>query len=1011
MASTIINSILPLTILTYNCTGFSEATVSYLEKVNTDIEYDIIFLQETWLYKFEHDKLFSVEGFLYHAVSGMEDAILRCGRKKGGCSILYKKSLADRVKHVMYKNDRVCAIKIRIRDKLLLLVNAYLPCDTWSHNNISDDFIDTLNAIAVVIEKNTDCDMVLLGGDFNTDLKRDTAHARWLNIFLSRYNLKDINANKTVNIAYTYESYDGSKRSRIDTFFVDEFLYKNMQLCKTVDNGLNVSNHISVVLRFKINMESTAGLKSKESVKPKPIWRKIDKNQICKYQSCMDDMLYNFNNNKENMLKCRNIRCINDDHQNQIDILCRELTDICLFCSKEYFMYTNSYSKKRNVPFWNDIIKPLRDTSLFWHWLWSECGRPRVSAVANTMRRCRAKYHYALRKIKRHESELRMSKMAVAIANNNSRSLWDEVKKCTKKRKQCAPNIDGISDSKGIAKLFAEKYRKLYNSAPFTEEQYNELKTMLDDKLDVNDARITLNDVQLAIKRLKIEKSDANHELFSDHLIYSTDTFKTCLAQMYTSMLIHGHIPEPLTEATVTSIPKDTNASLCNADNYRGISLLSSICKVFDIILLDKYSVNFKSCDLQFGFKKQHSTVMAVSVVKEVVSHYLLRNSDVYMCLLDASKAFDKVHFRKLFEIMMERNIPSLVIRVILDSYVRQKLCTEWEDSKSDPFIPQNGVRQGGILSPFLFCIYLDKLIGRLKDQNIGCHVGNNFIGCVAYADDMCLLSPTVRGLETMLKTCEEFSVEYSLTFNPKKTKCMLFSKTNKHNPDITFCKERLTWKNDVLFLGCIIDNKLSDRHDVLLKCSSLYSSFNRLCANFSMSKTTVMANLFQKYCSSFYGSQSWKLTEIMPICIAWNKCVRRLWKLPNTAHRRLLPLLMSNRLTTYNGIECRFLKFYLNWIKVDNDVVKFLGFLATHRCNTPIGQNRRNLICKYDLNANLKDGKRCILNAFTQQVTSDDIVNVQAIKQLTDCMEGSCNIENFVYKDYLIFIQYLATH
>ena len=86
-----------------------------------------------------------------------------------------------------------------------------------------------------------------------------------------------------------------------------------------------------------------------------------------------------------------------------------------------------------------------------------------------------------------------------------------------------------------------------------------------------------------------------------------------------------------------------------------------------------------------------------------------------------------------------------------------------------------NGVKQGGVLSPVLFCIYMDELLGRLKDSGLGCYLGNKFYGSFGYADDLKVLCPSVGGLQKMINICEEFGIEYDVTFNAKKTMAICY--------------------------------------------------------------------------------------------------------------------------------------------------------------------------------------------------------------------------------------------
>ena len=121
---------------------------------------------------------------------------------------------------------------------------------------------------------------------------------------------------------------------------------------------------------------------------------------------------------------------------------------------------------------------------------------------------------------------------------------------------------------------------------------------------------------------------------------------------------------------------------------------------------MDKYSEKLITSELQFAFKKNHSTNMCTSILKEVCNYYKLKDREVFVTLLDATKAFDRVHYGKLFRLLEKRKIPAIVRRLLLDMYTRQRLKTTWNGALSDAFEAQNGVKQGGILSPILFvCI------------------------------------------------------------------------------------------------------------------------------------------------------------------------------------------------------------------------------------------------------------------------------------------------------------------
>ncbi len=109
----------------------------------------------------------------------------------------------------------------------------------------------------------------------------------------------------------------------------------------------------------------------------------------------------------------------------------------------------------------------------------------------------------------------------------------------------------------------------------------------------------------------------------------------------------------------------------------------------------------------------------------------------VYSCCVDATKAFDRVKHDKLFELLIERKIPELALRALLDMYQRQKMITVWSGEFSRLLGTSHEIRQGGIVSPVLFCVYMDTLMKRLESEGYGSWIGSHYFGSVGYADDL----------------------------------------------------------------------------------------------------------------------------------------------------------------------------------------------------------------------------------------------------------------------------------
>ena len=133
--------------------------------------------------------------------------------------------------------------------------------------------------------------------------------------------------------------------------------------------------------------------------------------------------------------------------------------------------------------------------------------------------------------------------------------------------------------------------------------------------------------------------------------------------------------------------------------------------------------------------------------------------------MLDASKAFDKVRYCKLFDELLERNISLVVLRILIYMYMNQTLRVQWCQTLTSSFKVCNGVKQGVVLSPILFAVYVDSLLGRLEQSCVGCHIGGHFVGALVYASR--------SGIRTLINVCKQFALDYDITFNGTKSQLM----------------------------------------------------------------------------------------------------------------------------------------------------------------------------------------------------------------------------------------------
>ena len=146
----------------------------------------------------------------------------------------------------------------------------------------------------------------------------------------------------------------------------------------------------------------------------------------------------------------------------------------------------------------------------------------------------------------------------------------------------------------------------------------------------------------------------------------------------------------------------------------------------------------------------------------------------MFLCYMDASKAFDRINHWTLFRKLLRRGIPPIFVRIIVFWYRFQTVCVKWGQVLSPHFKVLNGVRQGGILSPRFYNVYIDDLSLHLSSCNIGCVFGSHVINHISYADDLIIFCPSAKGLQSLITICQTYGNDHDINFNLDKTVGML---------------------------------------------------------------------------------------------------------------------------------------------------------------------------------------------------------------------------------------------
>jgi hypothetical protein len=214
-------------------------------------------------------------------------------------------------------------------------------------------------------------------------------------------------------------------------------------------------------------------------------------------------------------------------------------------------------------------------------------------------------------------------------------------------------------------------------------------------------------------------------------------------------------------------------------------------------------------------------------------------------------------------------------------------------DGRYTEFITINsGVKQGGILSPLFYNVYVDDLMKDLLNENLGCSIAGVYFGTIFYADDIVLLGASARKMRQMLKICCEYCAKYGICINPKKTKWMC-TDVYGVSDNVIFEVNGDTLENtggSIKYLGV---NLIMSRGRLTLDVDERIKKFNMAAYDVLLNSNdlseTVRCELIIKKCLPvlLYGVGAIKVSNdaVYRMHIAYRKIFRYIFKLSLTAH------------------------------------------------------------------------------------------------------------------------------
>lgn len=476
----------------------------------------------------------------------------------------------------------------------------------------------------------------------------------------------------------------------------------------------------------------------------------------------------------------------------------------------------------------------------------------------------RSKYEY-YRKI---ENQINLVK--------TGKDWWNLIKEIKNKEMQSKPDIP--------ANVFKQYFSTLLNTPDTSHNIMYAAMKYTDEDLDQPISTFEIKHVLAKAKKNKAPGEDrVSYEFFKN----STDIFVEELANTYNIIYETANLDEKFTTSILFPIYKKGERN--TVSNYRGISFINTIAKIFMGILnnrlnswLTKYN---KLSEYQAGFREGYSTVDNLYSLSAIAHLKFKENKKLYAFFVDFSAAFDKISRKSLVYKLNTIGVSTKMVQMIETIYSNTKFKVWDGEEVSDEFETGSGVKQGCLLSPTLFSIYLNDLHEYIGG---GINIGSTHVRLLMYADDIVILADDIVTMQQMINQLERYCEMWNLQVNLSKSEIMIFRKGGRiaRRERWTFNGEPVRITNEYTYLGVTLSPKMSFKKHVEKRNLSAKNSINATWNDFLAKKEICLKakwNLFKSVCRGIqsYAAQIWGFSSFEEVDKLLRFFLKKILKLP----------------------------------------------------------------------------------------------------------------------------------
>lgn len=481
------------------------------------------------------------------------------------------------------------------------------------------------------------------------------------------------------------------------------------------------------------------------------------------------------------------------------------------------------------------------------------------------------------KKVCRDKKEMYHSNMAKKLAVvKDSRSFWRTIRELVGCKKLCGRNIH-------IGQL--ANYFSIQLNPPITARSIQYACRYIEDP--ILDRAITMEELKIVLSRVKNNKAPGIDRVGYEFFKNAPDTFLNKLIYLYNMIMRKKKMPEAFKKSIIFPLYKKGNAD--DPSNYRAISYADAIAKIFTGILLKRLNAFIEQhkslSEFQAGFRPGYSTIDNIYTVTNLVKLYKIKKRKLYSFFIDLKAAFDMIDRNALIYKLNEIGLSYNFLSIIRDLYTDTKAVVWDGNNVSEEFPTVMGLKQGCILSPTFFSLFIDDVTKILPG---GANVAGLEIKILLYADDIVIFAESREALQLMINRIGKYFETWNLQINLEKSKIMIFSGGGRmaKNERWFYHGQQIEVVNEYKYLGVILTTKLSWAKHFKLKFAQATTALNatwwKLLGNRNIAHS-VKYKIFNTTMQSImcYAAQVWGYEEFNDVEKLQRFFIKRVFWLP----------------------------------------------------------------------------------------------------------------------------------